>query len=375
MKIVIRFVLPFLLVVVASILFRPDRVGAKTISDIQGEIDKYTSELEKLGVQAKTLSNQILQFNAQIKLTGLKISKTEEKIILLGGRINQLESSLDSLTKAFSSRAKETYKISRIGGNFFLIVSAGDISEAFARYHYLKKIQESDQSLLIRLQEAQDKYKVEKVDQEDLAKTLQQEKNNLSKQKKERENLLAVTKNDEKKYQELLISARAELAVTLGQGKETFLRDVKEGEKVGTIIGGASGCSSGTHLHLEFHRGENIVSPEEFLRPISLSYYPGYDTSYYGAVSPRGSWNWPLNEPIQVNQGFGSHGYAKVFYPGGVHNGIDITSDDKSVKAVKPGKLYGGSYQCGGRYSGTLLYAKIDQGDSVTAWYLHMIPQ
>src|SRR5258706_13065257 len=62
-------------------------------------IDDYTQQVIKLQGQGKTLSNQIAQFDAQIKLTTLKISQTEEKILLLGGRIDQLESSLDSLSK------------------------------------------------------------------------------------------------------------------------------------------------------------------------------------------------------------------------------------------------------------------------------------
>ena len=83
-----------------------------------------------------------------------------------------------------------------------------------------------------------------------------------------------------------------------------------------------------------------------------------------------------MDEPIEINQGFGSHGFAQAFYPGGVHNGIDLDSNSSTqVKAVKPGKLYGGSYQCGGVYPGALLYAKVEQGDGFTTWYLHTTPQ
>lgn len=83
-----------------------------------------------------------------------------------------------------------------------------------------------------------------------------------------------------------------------------------------------------------------------------------------------------MEEPIEINQGFGTHEFARIYYPGGVHNGIDLDSKTSTtVKAVKGGKLYGGSYQCGGKYPGTLLYAKVDQGDGITSWYLHMMPQ
>lgn len=348
---------------------------AKTAQEIQEEIKKYEQEISRLANQAKTLSGQIAQFDAQIKLTTLKINQTEEKILLLGGRIDQLEVSLDALAKAFSSRAVETYKIARVGSSFLFLITSGDLTEAISRFHYLQKIQEADRALLEKLQRAQTLYKEEKQDQESLQKQLEEQKKQLAAQKAAKAQLLAVTKNDEKKYQQLLEAARAELAVILGQGKETFLRNVSEGEVIGRVIPSASGCSSGQHLHFEVHQGGSIQDPNNFLKPISFRYASGYDTGYYGAINPHGSWNWPMLEPIQINQGFGSHPFARTFYPGGVHNGIDLDSNSSTeVRAVKPGKLYGGAYQCGGRYPGTLFYAKVEQSDGITSWYLHMTP-
>ena len=60
------------------------------------------------------MKNQIAQFDAQIKLTSLKIAQTEEQINLLSGRIDQIQGSLGSLTKAFNERAVETYKMSKL---------------------------------------------------------------------------------------------------------------------------------------------------------------------------------------------------------------------------------------------------------------------
>ncbi len=190
-------------------------------------IGEYQAQVTKLQGQANTLSNQIAQFDAQIKLTTLKIAQTEEKISLLGGRIDQLEESLDSLTTAFSERAVETYKMSRFADSFLFIASSNDLNEATARFHYLQKIQEADRSLLTRLTEAQTTYKIEKTDQEELQKELQVQKNNLSSQKAAKANLLAATKNDEKKYQQLLSAARAQLSAfrrfVVGQGGATIL--------------------------------------------------------------------------------------------------------------------------------------------------------
>ncbi|MBI2066070.1 hypothetical protein HYT60_00995, partial [Candidatus Woesebacteria bacterium] len=269
-----------------------NKVLAQTCQDISNlteRINCYENELSRLSAQSKTLSNQIAQFDAQIRLTTLKIAQTED---------DQLETSLDALSNAFSSRAVETYKMARVGDSFLLLISAPDLTGAVSRFHYLQKIQQADRDLLSRLQAAQTTYQGEKTDQEDLQKELEKQKSNLARQKQEKAALLAVTKNDEKKYQQLLAAARAELAVILGQGKETFLRNVSEGEVIGRVIPSASGCSSGQHLHFEVHQGGAIKDPGEFLRPISPSYSYGPDQyGYYGTINPRGSWNWPMDEP------------------------------------------------------------------------------
>ena len=374
-KVIFLILLAFFLFIL--VVGRASAQTCSNITNVNERINCYENEVSRLQAQSKTLSNQIAQFDAQIRLATLKISQTEEKILLLGGRIDQLEGSLTALSGAFSSRAVETYKMARVGDPLLILVSAPDLTEAISRFHYLQRIQEADRDLLQRLQTAQNTYKGQKTDQETLQAELQKQKANLDKQKKEKAALLAVTKNDERKYQELLAAARAELAVILGQGKESFLRNVSEGETIGRVIPSASGCSSGQHLHLEIHNGDSIQDPSNYLRQISFSYsYPADQYGYYGTINPHGSWNWPMDEPIEINQGFGSHGFAQTFYPGGTHNGIDLDSTSStSVKAVKAGKLYGGSYQCGGVYPGTLLFAKVEQSDGITTWYLHMTPQ
>ena len=374
-KVIFLILLAFFLFIL--VVGRASAQTCSNITNVNERITCYENEVSRLQAQSKTLSNQIAQFDAQIRLATLKISQTEEKILLLGGRIDQLEGSLTALSGAFSSRAVETYKMARVGDPLLILVSAPDLTEAISRFHYLQRIQEADRDLLQRLQTAQNTYKGQKTDQETLQAELQKQKANLDKQKKEKAALLAVTKNDERKYQELLAAARAELAVILGQGKESFLRNVSEGETIGRVIPSASGCSSGQHLHLEIHNGDSIQDPSNYLRQISFSYsYPADQYGYYGTINPHGSWNWPMDEPIEINQGFGSHGFAQTFYPGGTHNGIDLDSTSStSVKAVKAGKLYGGSYQCGGVYPGTLLFAKVEQSDGITTWYLHMTPQ
>ncbi len=231
---------------------------AKTIQQIQEEIEQYEREVSRLRSQANTLSNQIARFNAQIRLTTLKIAETQEKILLLGGRIDQLEVSLETLTEAFSSRASETYKMTRLGDSFIFLISAPDLSSVFSRYHYLQRIQEADRDLLMRLQKAQGVYQEEKTDQEDLQEQLEIQRANLDNQKAAKGRLLQATKNDEKKYQELLEAARADLrsierALSAVGAK---IGDVNKGEVI--AIAGNSGCSTGPHLHFEVFENAKV---------------------------------------------------------------------------------------------------------------------
>ncbi len=217
-----------------TVFFLFDYLGKPTlaqsctdISDLNQRIKCLEEQVGKLKDQGRTLSSQIAQFDAQIRLTTLKISQTEEKISLLGGRIDQLEESLTNLDTAFSSRARETYKMSRFEDNFSFVLGASDVNNAVSRFHYLKKIQEADRDLFNRLQNAQTVYIGEKVDQEELQKQLQKEKANLNSQKLAKAQLLTATKNDEVKYQSLLAEAKAQLAAfsrfVVGQGGASIL--------------------------------------------------------------------------------------------------------------------------------------------------------
>lgn len=187
-------------------------VDQQKLDELNRQIAEYESQILRLNSEANTLSNQIAQYDTQIKLTSLKITQTEEKISLLGGRIVQLENSLTALSQAFTSRVVETYKITKLHEPFLMLITSPDLASAFSSFHYLQKIQESDQDLLLRLGSAQGTYEDEKVSQEVLQKELQGQQRVLGVQKAAKNTLLIQTKNDEKRYQQLLSEAKSQLA-------------------------------------------------------------------------------------------------------------------------------------------------------------------
>jgi len=208
---------------------------------------------------------------------------------------------------------------------------------------------------------------------------LEAQKNILAQQKADRQRLLAATQNDEKLYQQLISSARAELiaiqGILAGQGKEIEAGHISEGQKIASMITGSSCNSSGTHLHFMVAEGENTNNPFGYLSSgIGYENCSGSDcgSSDGDPFNPSGSWTWPLNSPIEFNQGYGNTWAVQHTWVGRIysfHNGIDIVSDSLEVKAVKSGTLYKGVYQGGCN----LNYVRVDHDDSnLDTLYLHV---
>jgi peptidoglycan hydrolase CwlO-like protein len=366
-----------LVVVVVRLLFPANFAQAETdqekLDRLAKQIQEFQTEITRLSSQANTLSNQIAQYDIQIKLTALKIQETESEILQLGGRINQLEVSLNELTQAFTSRVVQSYKMIRLHEPLVTLVGSADLTSNFSNYQYLKKIEESDRKLLVRLENAQVNYKDEKISQENLQDELESQKKVLDGQKAAKAKLLATTKNDEKKFQQLLAQARAEMeaiqAIIAGGGQETEAGSVSEGARIANIIPSASPCSSGGHLHFAVASGGIYKNPADYLSPKTVTWDNSPDSSF----SFNGSWQWPINDPIRITQGFGMTYYAAQlkYYGGNPHTGIDMlnANNDWMVKAVKSGTLYRGAIGCGG---GTLRYVHVKQGDGIDTYYLHV---
>ena len=338
-------------------------------ANIGNKIACLAGKVSQLSSQAGTLKNQIAQFDYQIRLTSLKIQDTQDKIALLGGRIDQLEVSLNDLTNAFSGRAVETYKMSRIESSLAFLLSATDIDSAVSRFHYLQKIQEADRSLLGKLQEAQTTYQGQKVDQETLQLELKKQQANLNSQKAAKNSLLAATKNDESKYQSLLSQALAEKAAI----EKALISGVKVGPvKAGDTIAlignsGYPGCSSGKHLHFEVRKDNAWVDPSSYLQNKTV-----IDEDKGGNVNiGSGNWQWPIQDSIRLTQHFGKTPWSwKYSYSGGIHTGFDMVSTTSDViRAPADGSLFRSAQSCG---NSTINIVYIEHGNGIISLYLHV---
>ena len=356
----------------------------KCISEKKSCLEKKISEVQS---QKITLTNTIGILNSKIAVQLLQINqiqaeinKLEREIDDLSERINGLNVSLDRMSSMLVERVQQQYKQSRISP-FTLLVESNSFDEFHTRMEYLSQTSKQTASGMQRaeiqrlLYDQQKELKEKKQTEVEVKRiSLQKEQNTLNTQKGEQQFLLKETQNNEQKYQAELAKTLAELnaiqSIIAGKGAESKVGEVKQGDKIASVISGASTCSNGTHLHLEVVKSGVNYDPAGFLKPISITWNNQPDTSFgFG-----GDWEWPLNDAARITQGYGMTYYARVrrAYGGQPHTGIDMVSKagDLTVRAVRDGVAYRGSIKCG---SGQLRYVKVDHKEGgYSTYYLHV---
>lgn len=224
MRILLRLLAVIALVAINAFLVT--RVVAQSTAD---QLSQTIAELEQkiagLQTQKDSLGKQITLLDSQVKLTMLQIDDTKRRINGLDEEINQLDGEIGRLEDLKTKRLQlvlyripQSYKRSA-APQFGWILFSENVADIIARAKYLVRIQEEDTQLYKQLQLTQNDYssrkdtrEKKKKEQESLKAQLVQRTNQLAKQKSEKQALLSQTQNDESRYQQLLSSARAQLA-------------------------------------------------------------------------------------------------------------------------------------------------------------------
>ena len=371
-----RKIIVFLLLLIAasSIVSAATEADYNAYQDKLKQIQELQQKLESNKGQQKTLSSTITYLNDKIKLTELEISQTEDKLKGLGEeiatltvKIVRLDESLDRTAQLLISRVGEAYKRTYFKP-MYMFLESGGFTDFFESSKYLQLAQSNDRNLLLQLQtdrdvkqEQKDMKETKQAELEQLQKTLFAQENSLSQQKKGKEELLSVTRNDEKKFQQLLAAAQSDIAsITQALAKAGVkIGKVATGDVIGSV--GSSGCSTGPHLHFEvwenakFENGMMIygtrVNPKPYLedgkytRPVPN--YPAGVTTWYGEV-----------------------------YFLGVHTGIDIANSlGTPIHPIMGGTAYFVSSPCSYNISGGTNLGKgilVDHENGLATLYWHI---
>ncbi|MBU2577641.1 hypothetical protein KKA69_02305 [Patescibacteria group bacterium] len=350
------------------------------------------AQINETKKEVGSLSREISIIDGQIRVTQLRISQTEfqvktleEEIVNLSGKIERLDGSLDYLSRILLDRVAEAYKRSRVD-TITILFSSKSVSDFVTRYRYLQKVQLHDRELLLSMEQTRSSYDEQKQlkeeKQEDLEKLQAQllaQKKQLDSQVASKKRILEETRGKEAVYQSLLAGAKGELEAILGilegRGKEERIKDVSEGEKIASVISGASCNSNGTHLHFMLTKDNQTLNPFSYLKGGIDSENCSGSSCGSGdadAFNPQGDWGWPLNEKIRLTQGYGytwaiQHiPWLRAIYT--FHNGIDLQGGSLDIKAVRKGTLYWGSFVGGC----TLKYVKVEHDDGMSSYYLHV---
>ena len=344
------------------------------------------SKIKEFQSQKVTLSNTLSLINGRVAVQELQIKQTEAEIDRLQREIGQLSErieglnlSLDRLSAILVERIQSHYKASRIS-RLLNALSGDSLSSALSRAAYIEETGRQTATAMERAESQRIQYDEQKIvkekkqiDVEKKQTQLENERGVLARQRQEQQFLLNETQSNEQRYQAELAKTLAEISaiqsIIAGKGSETAGVDIKQGDKIASVISGSSVCSNGSHLHFEVVKDRMNRDPASYLKPISITWNNQPD----GSFGFGGEWDWPLNDAARITQGYGMTYYARVrrAYGGAPHTGIDMVSKsgDATVKAVRDGKLYRGSIKCG---SGQLRYVRVEQADGLNSYYLHV---
>ena len=172
---------------------------------------------------------------------------------------------------------------------------------------------------------------------------------------------MAVTRNDEKRFQELLAALRADLTSITNAlaGGAVKIGKVTTGNVIGVV--GSSGCSTGPHLHFEVFTNAKVengalsagsrVDPKPYLE----------DGKY--------------KKPVPNYPGGVSTWYGEVYFLG-THTGIDImNSFGTPIYPIADGTAYFVSGTCKNPPSGGTTLGKgilVDHENGLATLYWHI---
>lgn len=181
-------------------------------------------QLDNVRSQQVTLTNTISLINGQISIQELQIAQLEAEIIqleneieTLSDRISGLGVSLDRLSVMLVDRVKSHYKHSRLSP-LALFLSAESFNQFLTQYRYLRQASEQTALAMERAENQRITYdeqrslKEEKQEQvvEKRAR-LEAERAELDRQRREQQQLLEVTRNDERRFQQLIAEAERQM--------------------------------------------------------------------------------------------------------------------------------------------------------------------
>jgi peptidoglycan hydrolase CwlO-like protein len=191
------------------------------ISELQGQKQTYSSQIELIGNQIQLTEYKIEATQEQITSVTLDIDTTSKKITSLQG-------TLDTSINVLINRIIATYEVGTIQPVQILLTS-NTASDFFTRLNYLKLAQAHDKQLIYDTQQAKIDYANQKNIFEDkkqqlanLQQQLQVQTNQLDQEKQVQQQLLATTEAQIAQYQAQLSALQNFARSRVGPGGQSI---------------------------------------------------------------------------------------------------------------------------------------------------------
>ncbi|MDD5590133.1 MAG: peptidoglycan DD-metalloendopeptidase family protein [Candidatus Portnoybacteria bacterium] len=316
------------------------------IQKIEQQIAAFKNEIKNQQSQEKTLSSQISYMEAQIRRLFSEIRLTETKISAASLRIEELESDILVRNTEIGKQKNNLGEIIRQINEYdqetplSMVLKNENFSEFLNQVQFADNLQENVKEKLVKikdlkkeLEEQKTEIESQKISLEELRTDLSGKNKVLNGQVDEKETLLVQTKNQEKKYQQML---------TETQKKQKQIED-------------------------------EIFALEENLRLlIDPNSIPGAHHNLFA---------WPIGNALTQNYGCLVSSFARKSYPacnegkgnGGFHNGIDIDADlGDPIKAPMDGTISGMGNLGKNAYG---KWVTINHGNGLTTLFAHLSTQ
>lgn len=349
--------------------------STERINCLEQKVKEGTQKVNDLTTEIQLMNNKIYLTTLKIQETEQKIITTQKEIETLGSRIEGLDTSLNYLSKLLLNKIAEGYK-QRSVSLFTVLLDSINANDLINRIKYLKTTQQKNQNLLIQVQETKSNFEEQKklreekkIELDQLEKQLDSQKNDLNHQKSQKQLVLQDTQNSNTKYQQLLQQALAEHnAIQQAIITGVKVGPVKKGDPI-ALVGnsGAPYCSTGPHLHFEVRVNNSWVNAENYLSSKTVE-----DKQNNGNLAiGSGNWDWPLQDPIVVEQRYGYTPWSwRYKYSGGIHTGVDMWSrSGEVIRAPADGTLYTSAQDCSGS---TINIKYIEHNNGLVSFYLHV---
>ena len=309
-----------------SFVALPLDAEAKTVTEFQAEIEKYTKELEQRKAKIATSEEEIKQIKAKIASTEASIKTAEEEIERLQTEIDECEKEIEKKSEE-SKNIISYYQISN-GENAYLeyAFGANDITDMIYRISIVEQLTEYNEivikeldALIKKNQQQQQELEAKKVELNDLKKQLEKEQSRIALD-------ISQIKAGMPSIEEQLKSAKSQLsyAKSLGCGANEDLNSCIYRVNQSNRSSGGSSAS--------------VPSTNGFYRPMEY----GYITQYYSGCIKYLSYKGVCEGHIGMD--LSSSNKSIPIYP--IADGVvtDVYHDPAGAKVVRVKHNYNGKY-------------------------------